>query len=73
MKSLKYTKIFNKIMFEGVWDELEEKKCFQRPSARFSFALHVFINSSIYQKHLYLFQNLTYVSEKRPKTNKNVF
>ena len=30
MKALRVTKNVKEIMFEGVWGELESKKCFQR-------------------------------------------
>ena len=32
MKDLRVTKIVKEINFEGVWNELESKKCFQRQS-----------------------------------------
>ena len=32
MKGLRVTKIVKEIKFEGVWGELEAKKCFQRQS-----------------------------------------
>ena len=32
MKDLRVTEIVKEIKFEGVWDELETQKCFQRQS-----------------------------------------
>ena len=32
MKDLRVTKIVKEIKFEGVWGDLESKKCFQRQS-----------------------------------------
>ena len=32
MKGFRVTKIVKEVMFEGVWGEVESKKCFQRQS-----------------------------------------
>ena len=47
VKDLKVAKIVKQIIFKGMWGELEAKNCFQRQSAKFSFAFYVFFNSHI--------------------------